>query len=81
MDENQNQLSTDRVLLNQKNAAINQKQIFTDREASAYLRISQVSLWRLRKKRKISYRRISSKIAYTIDDLTKYLESTKQKAR
>ena len=81
MNQNTNQQSTDRILLNQKNAAIQEKQLFTNRETCAVLRISQVSLWRLRKNRRISYRRICGKIAYTLDDINKYLESIKQEAK
>ncbi len=55
-------------------------EIFTNSEAARFLRISTITLWRLRKKRLINYRRISSKIAYTIDDLNQYLDSTKQEA-
>ncbi len=58
----------------------NEKQIYTDKEASDYLRISQVTLWRERKKGKISFRRAASKIIYTLDDLETYLESTKRNA-
>ncbi len=59
---------------------MNEKQIFTDKEASDYLRISQVTLWRERKKGKISFRRAASKIIYTQADLENYLESTKRNA-
>ena len=58
----------------------NEKQIFTDKEAADYLRISQVTLWRERKKGKISFRRAASKIVYTQKDLENYLESTKRNA-
>ncbi len=59
---------------------MNEKQIYTDKEASDYLRISQVTLWRERKKGKISFRRAASKIIYTQADLENYLESTKRNA-
>ncbi len=59
---------------------MNEKQIYTDKEASNYLRISQVTLWRERKKGKISFRRAASKIIYTRADLESYLESTKRSA-
>lgn len=59
---------------------MNEKQIYTDREASEYLRISQVTLWRERKKGRISFRRAASKIIYTQADLESYLESTKRTA-
>ncbi len=57
-----------------------EKQIYTDKEASDYLRISQVTLWRERKKGRISFRRAASKIIYTQADLETYLESTKRNA-
>jgi hypothetical protein len=55
----------------------NTKQIYTDKEASKFLRISQVTLWRLRRTKKICFRRASNKIIYTNQDLENYLESTK----
>ena len=69
---NEKQISTDRAALNQK--------IFTDREAAEYLRIGQTTLWRERKKGKISFRRAASKIIYTQTDLDNYLQSTKREA-
>jgi predicted site-specific integrase-resolvase len=59
---------------------MSEKQIYTDKEASNYLRISQVTLWRERKKGKISFRRAASKIIYTQADLDNYLQSTKREA-
>ncbi len=72
------QISNERVLLNQKNEAIKEREIFTDKEASAYLRISQVTLWRERKKGRIFFRRAASKIIYLREDLEKYLEQNKR---
>jgi phage antirepressor YoqD-like protein len=77
---NEKQISTDRELLNMKNEAIERQRIFTDREAAAYLRIGQTTLWRLRRGGKISFRRAASKIIYTHADLENYLESTKRNA-
>jgi len=59
---------------------MNEKQIYTDREAAEYLRIGQTTLWRLRKAGKISFRRAASKIIYTQSDLENYLTSTKRTA-
>ncbi len=56
------------------------QQIFTDKEASEYLRISQVTLWRERKKGKISFRRVASKIVYLREDLENYLNQNKREA-
>lgn len=59
---------------------MNKKQIYTDKEAAKYLRIGQTTLWRERKKGRISFRRAASKIIYTQADLESYLESTKRNA-
>jgi hypothetical protein len=75
---NEKQTYTDRQLLLKKNEENERQQIYTDKEASDYLRISQVTLWRERKKGKIAFRRASSKIIYTHADLENYLESIKQ---
>jgi predicted ATPase len=77
---NEKQILTDRQLLVNKNQEIERRQNFTDKEASDYLRISQVTLWRLRKTGKISFRRAASKIIYTQADLDNYLQSTKREA-
>jgi predicted site-specific integrase-resolvase len=59
---------------------MNEKQIYTDKEASDFLRISQVTLWRERKKGKISFRRVASKIVYLREDLENYLNQNKREA-
>lgn len=59
---------------------IEEKQIFTDKQASDYLGISQVTLWRERKKGKIAFRRIASKIVYLKQDIEEYLERNKREA-
>ena len=61
--------------------SFNIHKIYTNAEASEFLRVSTITLWRLRKKRKITFRRVCGKIAYTLDDLNQYLESTKQEAK
>ncbi len=66
--------------MNEKQEAIERQKIYTDREAAEYLRISQVTLWRERKKGKISFHRAASKIIYTRADLDAYLDSTKRTA-
>lgn len=43
---------------------MNQKRIFTNKEASDFLRVSEVTLWRERKKGNITFRRVASKIVY-----------------
>lgn len=57
-----------------------EKEIYTDKEASQFLRLSQVSLWRLRKEGKITFRRVASKIVYLREDLDAYLERNKRQA-
>lgn len=57
-----------------------EKKIYTDKEASDYLRISQVTLWRERKKGKICFRRVASKIIYLQEDLENYLNRNKREA-
>jgi hypothetical protein len=74
------QISNDRQRLIDKNQEIERRQNFTDKEASDYLRISQVTLWRLRRDGMISFHRAASKIIYTRGDLDQYLESTKRSA-
>ena len=62
------------------NEQINEPQIYTDIEASAYLKISKVTLWRLRKAKLISFRRVASRVVYTGEDLRNYLERSKNAA-
>ena len=57
-----------------------ERQIYTDKEASEYLRISQVTLWRERKAGKITFRRVASKIIYLQEDLENYLNRNKREA-
>lgn len=77
---NEKQLSNDRKLLNEKNQVIAERELFTDKEASEYLRVSQVTFWRERKKGKIDFRRVASKIVYLREDLEKYLTRNKRNA-
>ena len=77
---NEKEISSDRELLNQKNEAVKLRELFTDKEASAYLRVSQVTLWRLRKDRKINFRRVASKIVYLREDIDAYLDKNKRSA-
>ena len=53
---------------------ITDTKLFTPLEASKLLRISTVTLWRLRRAGKISFRRIASKVAFTQQDLDDFLE-------
>lgn len=59
---------------------MNNQHIYTDKEASEYLRISQVTLWRERKRGRITFRRVASKIVYLQEDLEDYLALCKRPA-
>ncbi len=72
-------ISNDRELLNQKNSRIQQK-YFTEKEASAYIRLAPITLWRARKAGLISFRRFGGKLVYSLDDLTEFSERNKQVA-
>ncbi len=52
-----------------------EREVYTDKEASEYLRISQVTLWRERRKGRITFRRAASKIVYLKEDLDNYLQN------
>ena len=56
------------------------KEIFTAREASVFLRISPVTLWRERKAGRISFRRVASRVIFLRSDLEEYLERNKREA-
>lgn len=77
---NEKQIERNEELTNQKNAAVTDRQLFTDREACDFLRVSAVTLWRLRKGGKITFRRVASKIVYLREDLESYLERNKRAA-
>jgi excisionase family DNA binding protein len=48
--------------------------LFTNREAAAFLRTSIPSLWRMRKQRKISFFRVGNKCLFKRSDLEAFLE-------
>lgn len=79
-DKNEKQIPSDQNTLNQKDEAIKKHDLFTDREAANFLRISQITLWRLRKNQEITFRRVSSKIIYLREDLEAYLDRNKRGA-
>jgi hypothetical protein len=60
------------------NLSLNEKEIFTDKEAAVFLRCSTISLWRARKKGLITFRRAMGKILYTKEDLLDFLERCKR---
>lgn len=59
---------------------MNEIQLFTDAEAAKILRLSQVSLWRRRKDRKISFRRDMGRVLYSKEDLEEYISRNHQSA-
>lgn len=56
----------------------NKNQLYTDKEVSELLRVSQVTLWRERRDGKITFRRIAGKIIYLQQDIDNYLEKNKR---
>ncbi len=74
------QISTNQQVSEEKKSVNADREIYTDKEASEYLRISQVTLWRERKKGKICFRRVASKIVYLRKDLEGYLNRNKREA-
>ncbi len=71
---------TDKKNSNQADEFPKEREIFTTSEAAEFLRTSPVTLWRERKKGKIAFRRVASKIVYLREDLTNYLEQNKREA-
>ncbi len=71
---------TDQKLLNQKDEISKEREIFTTSEAAEFLRTSPITLWRERKKGKIAFRRVASKIVYLKEDLDNYLNQNKREA-
>lgn len=64
-----------------KREQTNKPEIYSNREAAAFLRISTVTLYRERKKRKIDFRRVGAgKVVFTRQDLEDYLERQKRAA-
>jgi hypothetical protein len=78
--DNEKQIPNDQQILTNKNQEPELRKIYTEREASAYLRLSLVTLWRLRKAGKINFHRFNSKIIYTSENLDNFIESTKRTA-
>lgn len=56
------------------------KEIFDNKEAAAFLRVSEITLWRLRKAGLLSFRRIAGKVIYTRQDIQNLLERNKKAA-
>jgi excisionase family DNA binding protein len=55
------------------------QEIYDNREAARFLRVSTVTLYRERKKGKIDFRRVGAgKVVYTRADLENYLEKQKR---
>jgi hypothetical protein len=58
----------------------NANDLFTSKEVCIFLKISPVTLWRLRKAGRVTFRRVASKIVYLRVDVDEYLERTKREA-
>jgi hypothetical protein len=67
--------------MNEDVSALNGLRVFTNKETASILKMSLVTLWRLRKARKISYRRIAGKIVYSETDIKDCLDSNKHEAK
>lgn len=68
-----------RAYLDSQNSSIG-PQLFTDKEALSYLRMSKVTLWKERKAGNIGFRKLGAKVVYTREDLDEYLERNRQGA-
>lgn len=53
-------------------------EVFTEDETAEILRISKVTLWRERKRGRITCRRSASRPVYLREDITNYLNRTKK---
>lgn len=56
------------------------KYLLTDPELCVMLGVSPVTTWRWRKERRIAYRRVGGKIRYMLEDISEFLEQSKQAA-
>lgn len=72
------QQSSDRALLNEKYEQLQERELYSDKEAQMFLRRSGVSLWRARRDSLITYRRVMGRIFYTKTDLLDFLERSKR---
>ena len=54
--------------------------IYSDKQAAELLGVSQQTLWRMRRAKEISFRRVYGQIRYTHDDILEYLERAKRQA-
>lgn len=62
------------------NASTGNRDIYTNKQACDLLDVSARTLWRERRARRISFRRVGGSIRYTATDLAEYLERCKQSA-
>lgn len=51
---------------------------FTSTEVARYLNISPVTLWRLRKAGKITFRRVASRVIFVQNDIDAFLEECRR---
>ena len=57
---------------------MDERKVYTEQEACKYLRLSSVTLWRLRRTGQITHRRALGKILYTQADLDGFIESVQR---
>lgn len=56
------------------------KAYLTNKEAAAYIRTSEITLWRIRKEGELPYYRLQKKILFKKDDLDAYLTGRRRLA-
>ncbi len=66
--------------ISERNSEIMLPQLFTDEEAAEYLKVSRMSLWRLRKAGELSFVRVTSRIMYRRSDLENFIQRHSQTA-
>jgi len=55
--------------------------LLTDKEAASFLRLSTLTLWRLRKKGELPFVRLATKLLYRKSDLIAFIERNARNAR
>jgi hypothetical protein len=59
-------------------ATQSQQEVFTEKEAQEFLRMSEFTLYQLRKRQRIAFHRLDRKILYRRQDLENFLDSIRQ---
>jgi excisionase family DNA binding protein len=58
----------------------NTQELLTDKEAAQFLRLSPLTLWRLRKKGELPFVRLATKLLYRRADLIAFIERNQRNA-